>query len=74
MMVDTTPFGTRVLVTPTANSVFVTHRTASSEYILFGESLDSNERGGGIELKHVSAINARWLREIAPHYWAFGHY
>lgn len=43
-----------------------------SEYIMFHESYDSTRGGNNtntIELKHVSYIDAKWLREIAPHYW-----
>lgn len=38
------------------------------EYLVFGETIDGSTRGG-IELKHVSSIDALWLREVAPHYW-----
>jgi ATP-dependent RNA helicase DDX35 len=38
------------------------------EYLVFGETIDGAARGG-IELKHVSAIDAQWLRQVAPHYW-----
>ena len=56
----------QVLVTPSQSSVFHSHGT-SSEYILFGETHDGPR--GGIELRSVSSIEARWLRELAPHYW-----
>jgi HrpA-like RNA helicase len=39
----------------------------SSEYILFGETYDGVR--GGIEVRFVSAIEGKWLRDIAPHYW-----
>ncbi len=39
----------------------------SSEYILFGETYDGKR--GGIEVNFVSAIEGKWLREIAPNYW-----
>ena len=55
-----------VLVTPSASSVF--HQYGShSEFILFCETHDGAR--GGIELRAVSAIDPRWLRELAPHYW-----
>jgi HrpA-like RNA helicase len=57
-----------VLVVPSSNSILSTNAAISSEYIVFGESFDGAR--GGIELRHVSAINARWLREVAPHYWS----
>lgn len=57
----------QILVTPAANSILTTHSLLSSEYIVFGETVDGAR--GGIELKSVSAIEAKWLRELAPHYW-----
>jgi len=57
----------QVLVTPSSSSVLTTHSQISSEYIVFGETIDGSR--GGIELKSVSAIEAKWLRELAPHYW-----
>lgn len=57
----------RILVTPATGSIFSSHSPVSSEYIVFGETLDG--ANGGIELRTVSAIDARWLRELAPHYW-----
>ena len=56
-----------LLVTPASSSIYSSHAPTSSEYILFGETIDGAR--GGIELKSVSAIEARWLRELAPHYW-----
>jgi ATP-dependent RNA helicase DDX35 len=56
-----------ILVTPATSSVFSSHSTGSSEYVVFGETFDGPR--GGIELRSVSAIDARWLRELAPHYW-----
>lgn len=56
-----------ILVTPATSSVFSSHSMGSSEYIVFGETFDGPR--GGIELRSVSAIDARWLREVAPHYW-----
>lgn len=55
-----------ILVTPSSSSVFHSHG-GSSEYILFCETHDGAR--GGIELRSVSTIDARWLRELAPHYW-----
>lgn len=53
----------RVLVSPeTGNNV------VGKEYIVYGETIDAGTRGG-IQLRHVSSIEARWLRELAPHYW-----
>lgn len=56
----------KILVTPSQSSVFHSHGT-SSEYILFCETHDGGR--GGIELRSISAIDARWLRELASHYW-----
>jgi HrpA-like RNA helicase len=56
----------RILVTPSQSSVFHTHGK-SSEYIIFCETHDGAR--GGIELRSISTIDARWLRELAPHYW-----
>jgi ATP-dependent RNA helicase DDX35 len=56
-----------ILVTPAASSIFSSHSSGAPEYIVFGETYDGPR--GGIELKSVSAIDARWLRELAPHYW-----
>ena len=58
----------RVLVTPSGQSILMTHSgVISSEYILFGETIDGSR--AGIEMKIVSKIEAQWLRELAPHYW-----
>lgn len=56
-----------ILVSVASSSVLTTHSQVSSEYIVFGETTDGVR--GGIELKSVSAVAAKWLREIAPHYW-----
>ncbi|KAL3922562.1 MAG: hypothetical protein SGILL_002136 [Bacillariaceae sp.] len=56
----------QILVTPSASSVFSTHGS-HAEYIIFCETHDGSR--GGIELNAVSAIDSRWLRELAPHYW-----
>lgn len=58
----------KVLVTPSSNSVYSSHSMGGNEYIIFGETLDGPR--GGIELRFVSSIEARWLGELAPHYWA----
>jgi ATP-dependent RNA helicase DDX35 len=55
-----------ILVTPSQSSIFHSHGT-HSEYITFGETHDGAR--GGIELRSVSSIDSRWLRELAPHYW-----
>jgi hypothetical protein len=55
-----------ILVTPSQSSVFHTHGSYS-EYIIFCETHDGAR--GGIELRSVSSIDPRWLRELAPHYW-----
>jgi ATP-dependent RNA helicase DDX35 len=55
-----------ILVTPSQASIFHSHGT-HSEYIVFCETHDGAR--GGIELRSVSAVDARWLRELAPHYW-----
>ena len=55
-----------ILVTPSQSSIFHSHGS-SSEYIVFCETHDGAR--GGIELRSVSTIDARWLRELAPHYW-----
>jgi ATP-dependent RNA helicase DDX35 len=56
----------KILVTPSQSSMFHT-KGGYSEYILFCETHDGAR--GGIELNSVSAIDPRWLRELAPHYW-----
>ena len=53
-------------VTPSSSSVLHSHGGAS-EYIVFGESHDGPR--GGLEIRSCSTIEARWLRELAPHYW-----
>jgi len=55
-----------VLVTPSTSSIFNQYGS-HSEYIIFCETHDGAR--GGIELRAVSAIDPRWLRELAPHYW-----
>ncbi|KAG7370856.1 ATP-dependent helicase HrpA [Nitzschia inconspicua] len=56
----------QILVTPSSSSVFNTHGS-HADYIVFCNTHDGSR--GGIELTAVSAINPRWLRELAPHYW-----
>ncbi|VEU45231.1 unnamed protein product [Pseudo-nitzschia multistriata] len=55
-----------ILVTPSSSSIFHTYGS-HAEYIIFCETHDGVR--GGIELRAVSAIDPRWLRELAPHYW-----
>ena len=55
-----------ILVTPTSTSIFHSHGM-HSEYICFCETQDGPR--GGMELRSVSAVDPRWLRELAPHYW-----
>jgi len=54
------------LVSVSQSSVLHSHGD-TSEYIVFGETHDG--RRGGIEITSCSTIDARWLRELAPHYW-----
>jgi len=54
-----------ILVAPSSSSIFHTHGS-HAEYIIFCETHDGTS---GIQLRHVSAIDPRWLRELAPHYW-----
>ena len=54
------------MVTPASGSILHSHGDVS-EYIVFGETHDGSR--GGIEIRSCSTIEARWLREIAPHYW-----
>lgn len=53
-------------VTPSQSSILHAHGD-SSEYIVFGETYDGAR--GGIEIRHCSNVDARWLTELAPHYW-----
>lgn len=53
-------------VTPSQASVLHAHGD-TSEYIIFGETYDGSR--GGIEVRQCSTIQARWLKELAPHYW-----
>ena len=55
-----------ILVAPSSTSIFHSHGM-HSEYIIFCETHDGTR--GGIELRSVSSIDPRWLRELAPHYW-----
>ncbi|GKY92340.1 hypothetical protein MPSEU_000205000 [Mayamaea pseudoterrestris] len=57
-----------ILVVPSPNSIYSSHCMGGSEYIIFGQTVDGSR--GGIELRCVSSIEARWLNELAPHYWA----
>lgn len=58
-----------VLVNPLSSTSVTGSNIVGSEYIVFGETMDGSSARGGIDLRHVSAIEARWLRELAPHYW-----
>lgn len=49
-----------------SSSVLSSRYGLSSEYILFTETYDGSR--GGIEVRGVSSIEARWLLELAPHY------
>lgn len=45
----------------------VLHRFGmGEEYIIFGETYDGSK--GGIEVRCVSTVEGKWLRELAPHY------
>jgi hypothetical protein len=55
------------MVAPSQSSVLHSHGE-TSEYIVFGETHDGAR--GGIEVRACSTIEAKWLRELAPHYWA----
>eukprot|EP00978_Attheya_sp_CCMP212_P029122 scaffold102479_cov51-Attheya_sp.AAC.3 len=55
------------LVTVSSSSVLHSHGDIS-EYIIFAETHDGTR--GGIEVRSCSTIDGRWLRELAPHYWA----
>lgn len=55
------------LVQVSQTSVLQASHADSSEYIIFGETHDG--RRGGIDITSCSTIDARWLRELAPHYW-----
>jgi HrpA-like RNA helicase len=57
-----------ILVVPSTSSIYSSHSMGVNDYIIFGETIDGPR--GGIELRTVSAIEARWLSELAPHYWA----
>jgi ATP-dependent RNA helicase DDX35 len=56
----------RHVVVPSSLSVLHSNGIPS-EYIIFGETYDGVR--GGIEIRHCSSIHARWLQELAPHYW-----
>ena len=45
----------------------VLHQGRPNAYVLFSESVDDSR--GEVELRCVSSIEAKWLREMAPHYW-----
>mmetsp|Transcript_4757 Transcript_4757/g.7311 ORF Transcript_4757/g.7311 Transcript_4757/m.7311 type:complete len:830 (-) Transcript_4757:98-2587(-) len=55
------------MVTISSSSVLSRHG-AADEYILFAETGDGSK--GGIDVRNCTSIEGRWLRELAPHYWA----
>jgi HrpA-like RNA helicase len=64
-----------VPVVPSKYSFYSSHSKISSEYIVFSGSGGRSSSGGSsndatdrIEIHHVSAIEAKWLRDIAPLY------
>jgi HrpA-like RNA helicase len=57
----------QIAVAPSPSSALSLAGKAASYYIVFGESVDGPR--GGMELRSVSSIEAKWLREVAPHYW-----
>jgi ATP-dependent RNA helicase DDX35 len=57
----------QIAVSPSPSSALSLTGKAASYYIVFGESVDGPR--GGMELRSVSSIEAKWLREVAPHYW-----
>ena len=56
----------KALVSVSSTSIVQSFGTPS-EYIVFGETFDGSR--GGIEVRQCSSIEAKWLREVAPHYW-----
>jgi HrpA-like RNA helicase len=59
----------QIAVSPSPSSALslAAGTSSVSYYIIFGESVDGPR--GGMELRSVSSIEAKWLREVAPHYW-----
>ena len=61
-----------VLVVPSKYSLYTTHSKMSSEYIVFCQSGSGSGHGSDgndqIEINHISSIEAKWLRDIAPFY------
>jgi len=55
-----------ILVTPSNSSILHTHGSYA-EYIMFCNTHDGAR--GGMEISSISAIDPRWLRELAPQYW-----
>jgi ATP-dependent RNA helicase DDX35 len=61
-----------VMVVPSKNSLFTKYTKVSSEYIMFHRSMDNvvgSRNNDSIEIVCISAMEAKWLREIAPHYY-----
>jgi len=56
----------KALISVSSSSI-LQHFGVPSEYIIFGETYDGSR--GGIEARHCSSVQAKWLREVAPHYW-----
>ena len=54
------------LVSPSPGSILRSHGDVS-EYVVFGETTDGAR--GGMDMRTCSTIEAKWLRELAPHYW-----
>mmetsp|Transcript_22995 Transcript_22995/g.35461 ORF Transcript_22995/g.35461 Transcript_22995/m.35461 type:complete len:759 (-) Transcript_22995:340-2616(-) len=55
-------------IQPSSTSSIFSRFGEYSDYIVFGETYDS-ETEGCLEVRHVSAISGLWLKELAPHYW-----
>ena len=55
-------------VKPSPSSSVFSRFGKYSEYIVFGETFDGAD--GDLEVRFVSAIDGRWLHELAPHYWS----
>lgn len=68
----------KVLVVPSKCSFYTQHSKITSEYIIFCQSggggggvpstFSSSDGNDAIEIQHVSSIEAKWLHDIAPHY------
>ena len=58
----------RQKIKPSPSSSVFSRFGKYSEYIVFGETFDGAD--GDLEVRFVSAIDGRWLHELAPHYWS----